>query len=266
MATWLEWALIGWAIMAVSMSILWISQRKRERFDVVDVAWSIGVGALAVAYTAMSDGDSSRRLCLMAIVLIWATRLTMHLSVRIARSAEDGRYQKLMEDWGDAAPLRMFAFYQVQAAWALLFAIPCWIAATNATAFPSVWDGVALLLAATALIGESIADRQLAKFKSAAENRGQVCNVGLWKWSRHPNYFFEWFHWWSYAFFAIGAPLGYVAFAGPVVMLFFLLKVTGIPPAEARALETRGDAYRRYQRTTSAFLPLPPKKEAEMSS
>ncbi|MGB0715272.1 MAG: DUF1295 domain-containing protein, partial [Phycisphaerae bacterium] len=83
----------------------------------------------------------------------------------------------------------------------------------------------------------------------------------LWRWSRHPNYFFEWIHWWSYVCLAIGASFWWITLMGPALMLFLVLKVTGIPPTEARAIESRGDAYRHYQATTSAFFPWFPKKE-----
>jgi steroid 5-alpha reductase family enzyme len=106
-----------------------------------------------------------------------------------------------------------------------------------------------------ALTGESIADRQLARFRASPSNRGKVCREGLWRYSRHPNYFFEWFHWWAYAWLAVGSPLWWLPILGVVVMYLFLTRVTGVPPTEAQAIRSRGDAYREYQRTTNAFFP-----------
>jgi steroid 5-alpha reductase family enzyme len=116
-------------------------------------------------------------------------------------------------------------------------------------------------VAVLALGGEAIADAQLSRFRRDPANRGTVCRTGLWRYSRHPNYFFEWVHWWAYVLIGIAAPWGWLALFGPALMLLFLFKITGIPPTEARALESRGDAYREYQRTTSVFVPWPPRRE-----
>jgi steroid 5-alpha reductase family enzyme len=110
-----------------------------------------------------------------------------------------------------------------------------------------------------AIAGESLADAQLAAFKRRAA-KGQVCDAGLWRYSRHPNYFFEWLVWVAYFLFALGSPHGWLAFVGPASILFLLLRVTGIPLTEEQSLRSKGDAYRRYQRTTSAFVPWFPKK------
>jgi steroid 5-alpha reductase family enzyme len=109
--------------------------------------------------------------------------------------------------------------------------------------------------------GEWLADRQLARFRQDPSNKGKVCRQGLWRYSRHPNYFFEWVHWWAYVLIGIGGPWGWLTLFGPAVMLVFLLKITGVPPTEKRALQSRGEAYREYQRTTSVFFPWPPKQE-----
>ena len=122
------------------------------------------------------------------------------------------------------------------------------------------WTGLALW--ATALAGEVLADRQLARFRGAPGNRGKTCRAGLWRYSRHPNYFFEWLIWCAYSLMTLPAPYGWIGLANPLLMLFLILKVTGIPANEARALQTRGEDYRRYQRSTSAFVPWFPKKES----
>ena len=118
-------------------------------------------------------------------------------------------------------------------------------------------DAAGLAVFAVSMVGESIADRQLARFRADAANRGQVCEAGLWRYSRHPNYFFEWLHWWAYVLFGYGSPSWWVTLAGVVLMYLFLTRVTGIPHTERQALASRGDAYRRYQQQTSAFFPLP---------
>jgi len=103
-----------------------------------------------------------------------------------------------------------------------------------------------------------MADRQLAAWREDPANAGRTCRAGLWAWSRHPNYFFEWLHWLAYPLLAVGLPLGWTVWFVPALMLLLVLKVTGIPPTERRSLERRGDDYRAYQRSTSAFIPMPP--------
>ncbi|MGH8164637.1 MAG: DUF1295 domain-containing protein, partial [Rhodanobacteraceae bacterium] len=109
------------------------------------------------------------------------------------------------------------------------------------------------------VFGETIADRQLARFRANPANDGKTCREGLWRYSRHPNYFFEWLHWFAYVALAIGSPLWWLALAGPVVMFVFLRFISGIPYTEAQALRTRGDDYRAYQHDTSMLFPWFPK-------
>jgi steroid 5-alpha reductase family enzyme len=110
-----------------------------------------------------------------------------------------------------------------------------------------------------AFLGELTSDAQLARFKKDPKNKGRVCDVGLWRYSRHPNYFFEWLIWMSFATVASSAQWGYVGFVSPALILYFLLRVTGIPATEEQALRSKGEAYRKYQRTTSVFVPWFPK-------
>ena len=140
-----------------------------------------------------------------------------------------------------------------------MFASPLYFAAQNSSPGLGVTDFLGIAIWILAIGGESLADRQLAAFKSDPENRGGVCRRGLWAWSRHPNYFFEWTHWFAYVLIGWNAPNGWLSLLGPIIMRFFLVKITGIPPTETRALEGRGAEYRRYQREVSAFLPLPPR-------
>lgn len=173
---------------------------------------------------------------------------------------EDGRYQTLKENWGSAAQFRMFWFYQLQAAGSLLFALPMLIAAGGTSPFGLV-DSAGVLIWLVAIAGELTADRQLSRFRANPVHKGQVCREGLWNYSRHPNYFFEWLHWWAYVCLALSAPWGWLTLFGPILMLHFIINVTGIPPTEAQALKSRGDAYREYQRTTSAFFPWLPRSK-----
>lgn len=258
MSVWLT--LLGaLAAASIVMAALWAVQRRTGDAGIVDVAWAAGVGALAAYFAWAADGLPERRLLIAAIALVWALRLTGYLFRRVMRMPEDGRYQEMRESWGEGANRNLFWFFQIQAFWSVLFAAPMFLAARNSAALG--WaDLLGAAVWATALIGESVADRQLDRFRSDPTTRGKVCREGLWRYSRHPNYFFEWVHWWAYVLIGWQAPLGWLTLAGPAVMLFFLFKITGIPPTEKHLLNSRGDAYREYQRTTSAFFPWPPEE------
>ena len=219
---------------------------------------------LALFYALASDGAVEKRVLAVIIAGTWSFRLARHLFVRLSgHDEEDGRYQAMREHWGDKADFWLFWFFMVQALVAWLFSLPAWVVANDPSAALDAWVFVGLAFWLVSLVGESIADRQLAAFKADPsnrdDNRGKVCNVGLWRYSRHPNYFFEWLHWFAYPFVAMGAPYQWVAWLGPVVMLLFLYRVSGIPYTEKQSLKSRGEAYREYQRTTSPFIPWPPK-------
>jgi steroid 5-alpha reductase family enzyme len=253
--------LFGWAGMALVMLVFYFVQRRTENAGIVDFVWAAGVGALAVFYAAKASGDLERRVLLAALAGTWSLRLAAYLLVnRVWGKPEDGRYQMLRRNWGEKAQVFFFAFFQIQALWAVMFSIPFLPAAYGRRGL-DVQDYLAIAVWLVAVGGESLADWQLARFRADPIGRGKTCRVGLWRYSRHPNYFFEWIHWFTYVFLAFGSPYWWVALMGPVVMLLFLYKVTGIPYTEKRALESRGEDYRRYQETTSPFIPWFPKRE-----
>lgn len=249
---------VAWAVMAAVMAALWWVQYRTHNAGIVDVAWSFGTGVCALWFAAIADGDPTRRAITAVLAGVWAFRLGGMLWVRVSSEEEDGRYRMLREKWGPRTQPLMFGFYQIQAFWAMLFAMPMLGAASNPSPAPSWLDFAAMAVWMVGVGGESIADRQLGVFRSNPENKGRVCNTGMWAWSRHPNYFFEWLHWGSYVLLAATGNLWWLAVGGMAVMLLFLTKVTGIPLTEARSIQSRGDAYREYQRTTSAFVPWPP--------
>jgi len=254
--------LLGWAVMALVMAVLWWHQKRCGDAGIVDVAWGLGVGVLGTLFCALAtQGDLNRRGVLAVLVLVWSIRLSAHIATRLKKLPEDGRYQTLREQWGAEAQRKLFGFFQLQAFWSVLFALPILIAANNSRPFPQRTDLAALVVWGLAVLGEALADRQLQAFRLDPANRGQVCRRGLWYYSRHPNYFFEWLHWWGYLLFAMGAPWWGMAGFGPLVMYWFLTRVTGIPPTEAQAIRSRGDAYRDYQASTSPFFPWFPRSQ-----
>ena len=258
------WALVGiaWGAMAVVMGGLWLVQRRTHNAGIVDIAWSFGTALCAIWFAWGADGDVARRVLVGSLVGIWGIRLGVYLFVRLLGEHEDRRYAAMRERWGEKTQLWMFVIFQVQAFWAVLFALPMFFAASNDAEGLRWYDWLGAGLWLVSFGGAAIADRQLQKFKSDAGNKGKVCKVGLWRYSRHPNYFFEWIHWWAYVAIGFAGPFGWATLAGPAVMLLFLTKLTGIPITERALVKSRGEAYREYQRTTSAFVPLPPKESA----
>jgi steroid 5-alpha reductase family enzyme len=190
---------------------------------------------------------------------LWSARLAGHILLRVLFEPEDGRYRRLRADWGERFEGRLLAFFQVQAALAVLFALPVLVVASDPRPLEPVRTVLAGLLWLLAVAGETVADRQLARFRADPANRGRTCRVGLWRLSRHPNYFFEWLGWWPWVVLGLDAPWGGVTLLGPVLMLLFLLFVTGVPATEARAAASRPD-YADYRRSTSAFVPWFPRR------
>lgn len=234
---------------------LWAIQLRTHDAATADLGWTILVAGGAVAAALLSEGDPARRALVGGLASVWAVRLGLYLlrDRVLAGRGEDGRYRALRERWGATAPRNFLFLYLGQALVAALFIAP--LAAAMQGGPLDGWAAAGVVAWLVAVIGETMADRQLARFRSDPATLGTVCSVGLWRYSRHPNYFFEWLHWWTYVLIGQVAPL---TLLGPAAMLLFLFRLTGIPFTEQQALRSRGEAYRAYQRTTSMFVPWPP--------
>lgn len=255
------WVQLGviWLLAAVAMSLGWLWQKRRSNAGIVDVIWSFGVGGAAVVAALLGGGDLLPRVVMGVLGSIWGARLGLHLWHRVRNEAEDGRYRHLRTHW-NGNQLYFFLFFQFQALLILLFALPfVAVAANPQRSIPLAALAVAIWLFSVG--GEALSDHQLAQHRADPANRGKTMRSGLWRYSRHPNYFFEWLHWFAYVALAIGAAQYWLAWAGPVVMYVFLRWVSGIPYTEAQALRTRGEDYRHYQRTTPMFFPWFPRKD-----
>jgi len=259
MNLWIQLVVL-WLLAALMMSLGWLWQRPRSNAGIVDVLWAGGVGGGAVLFALLGDGGLWPRVILAVLGSLWGIRLAMHLWQRVRGEPEDGRYQHLRAHW-HGSQFRFFLFFQFQALLIVLFSLPFLAVARNPRTFgPWMLIGIAIWL--VSVIGESVADRQLARFRVDPANHGRTCRDGLWRYSRHPNYFFEWVHWFAYVCIAIGSPIAWLAWAGPLVMYVFLRWISGIPYTETQALRSRGDDYRAYQRSTSMLIPWFPKRSA----
>ncbi|MBS2040006.1 DUF1295 domain-containing protein [bacterium] len=240
------------AICCLWMALLWLIQRFTGNAAVVDLGWTLSVPFLHFYFAWLGGGDLGRGLALAAMVCLWGLRLGGHLFWTRLRPGmpEEGRYQKLRDEWGDKFQSRLFLFYQAQALAAFALVAVFWPFYRDASPGLGWTQVLGSLLFALGFAGVSLADAQLAQFKKRSTHGG-VCQDGLWNYSRHPNYFFETMLWFGWATFAGG---GWSLLA-PLTILHLVLNVTGIPPTEEQALRSKGDAYRDYQRTTSAFVP-----------
>ena len=245
-------------------AVLFLVAKRLNNFGIVDVAWSLGFAPLAAFYGHFAGGAFQRRMLITVMAVLWSLRLGGYLARRVLGhlQTEDGRYQQLRRDWAANLNVKMALFFQFQALLLVALSLPFLLAVRNSAPALQPLELVAAALWLVALFGETIADAQLAAFKRDPANRGQVCERGLWHWSRHPNYFFEWLIWVAFALFASASPWGWISFYCPLFMLFFLLKVTGVKYTEDQLLRSKGEPYRRYQQRTSAFVPWPPKPEA----
>lgn len=254
--------------LVVAMTLAWAFQKRVGNAGWVDVFWTfgLGLGGLGIALFPIPGipDPTSRQLLIAAMIALWSLRLGLHLAVRVAHHAEDARYASFRRDWGADFERRIFWFLQIQALAAILLAISVLLAVRNPASGIRVMDWLGGLILGVAVVGEGISDAQLARFKSIPANKGKVCDIGLWGWSRHPNYFFEWLVWVAFAVMAIdltGAyPWGWLALSAPLFMYWLLVYVSGIPPLEMLMLKSRGEAFVAYQSTTSAFFPLPPRR------
>ncbi|MCE9614494.1 MAG: DUF1295 domain-containing protein [Lentisphaerae bacterium] len=255
--------LLSLVLAGVLMGALLVVGLRRRDMGLVDVGWAAGVGLSAILYAALLDTAPWRRWAVAGVAVLWSARLAAHiLRHRVLGAPEDARYRALRERWGARAKVYVPLLYLGEAPLVTLFSLPILVALRQPAPDVSGWALAGLVVGVAAIAGEALADAQLARFRADPQHRGRTCRAGLWRLSRHPNYFFEWLHWWAYVLLAVGAPHAWVTLLGPALMLAFLFKVTGIPHAERQALASRGDDYRRYQATTSIFFPWFPKDVA----
>ncbi len=249
--------LVIWLLAVIAQSIGWLWQRRNRNAGMVDVIWSAGVGGAAVVAAVLGDGALLPKVLLALLGGIWGLRLAGHLLLRVLGEPEDGRYAHMRKSFG-LDQRKWFAFFQFQALLVVLFALPFVAVARNPVAGLTPWIIAGIAFWLLSVFGEAVADHQLARFRADPSNKGLTCREGLWRYSRHPNYFFEWLHWFAYVCLAVGSPLWWLAWTGPVVMYVFLRWISGIPYTEAQALRTRGDDYRDYQQTTPMLFPWVP--------
>jgi len=249
--------MISTGILVVMMTMLWAIAMRIRNAALVDAGWGFGYAVVAIVSLIVLDGVPQRQLLITIMVSLWGIRLGWHLLADriLGGKPEEGRYADMRKRWQTALPLKFFLFYQAQAFLIVFLSIPVYLISLNPSPELSWVEWVGFVMWLAGIVGETVADRQLKKFKDNPDNRGRTCQAGLWRYSRHPNYFFEWIIWVGYFVMALSAPYGWLAAISPAAILFFLLRVTGIPLTEIQAVKSRGNEYRVYQQTTSPFIP-----------
>jgi len=234
----------------------WLVARRLRTHALTDLLWAACISASALYYGLVAEGAMLSRLLVAMMGGIGGFRLFMHLLQRMLVEPADARERALRSPRNALPMLGMFVAKGVSAT---LFSIPLYIAACNASDRATEWTLAAAAVYLIGLSGEAYADVQLSQFRDQPRNLARTCRRGLWRYSRHPNYFFAFVHWCSYALLAVGLPwpiwsLTLIAPAATAIMAW-----RRIPVIEAEALRTRGDGYRAYQKTTSVFVPFFPK-------
>lgn len=245
------------ALLVVLFLITWRLSVKLDNYSFVDVTWALSFAPVAVLYALLGHGWLPRRIAIATLAGAWSLRLGIYLWRRVSshHPKEDARYSVLREKWRANPPKAFLFFFLAQAVLVWLLMLPVFLITQQAATDFHSFEIIGLVVWFIALIGEGIADAQLARFKRSNTDPKAICQSGLWHYSRHPNYFFQSLLWWGLFLMALPAPWGWTAIIAPVAMLHFLLNVTGIPLTEKLAVEKRGEVYREYQRTTSAFVP-----------
>ena len=259
MSPYLSIPLLSWAAVAAIMTLVFVWALKIRNYGVVDVFWAFDFLVIAAIIWFLAEGDAIRKHIVCGLAALWSLRLGSYLSQRVLGHLheEEGRYKQLRTEWGTG---KFFVFFQMQALSNVFLSIPFFIIALNKAETMSVIEYTGAALWLICIIGEGLADWQLKQFKKDPANKGKVCQAGLWNYSRHPNYFFQFFIWVSVLIFALPSPYGWLAVVCPLSIGFLIFKVTGIPITEDQALRTKGEDYKEYERTTSVFVPLPKKK------
>ncbi len=251
----------GLIIVESFMLFLWFIYLFNRRICIVDIGWGLSFIIMAAICFVLGDGYIWRKWLVMAVVSTWALRLVYYISKRF-QGKEDPRYILLTDSleiplFGkiQSKSLKVLFIYLIQGLLVVVLSFPFALMCNNAFFFFEPSEVFGLLIWMMGLVGEAVADRELFQFKQNPENHGLVCEKGFWYHSRHPNYFFEWVVWVGYFIMASSSPGGWLAVISPLLMLFLLTKVSGIPWAEVEALRTKGEAYQVYQRHTSVFFP-----------
>lgn len=259
MSQYLSIPLVSLAAVCFIMTLVYIWALKIKNNGIVDIFWAFNFLVIAIITFYLANGFEPRKLIVFVLASLWSLRLGIYLLIRVGGhlKEEEGRYKALRAEWTNA---KFFGFYMMQAVSNVFLSIPFFVTSLNTDPQLNILEYIGAPLWLLSIIGEGVSDWQLKHFKNNPANKGKVCQYGLWNYSRHPNYFFQLMIWVSVSIFSITSPYGWLSLLCPLSIGFLIFKVTGIPMTEEQAVRSKGEAYREYQRTTSAFVPWFKKK------
>ena len=246
-------------VIGTIMFVTWLLSVAVKNASIVDIVWGLGFVAVAWTSFAVGNGDDTRRLVVALMATVWGLRLATHLAVRNIGHGEDYRYRAMRKHWGSKFPIiSLFTVFLLQGVlmWIVSLALQLGQVESSPGFGPIGTMGVFVWVVGLAF--EATSDQQLRKFKADPANQGKVLNTGLWRLSRHPNYFGDAVVWWGIAIVAAEAGVGVFGLIGAAVMTFLLVRVSGVALLE-KSLKKRKPEYEDYIRRTSAFIPRPPK-------
>ena len=254
-------ALGGLLLVAGCAALAWVVSLRRGDASIADICWGPLFAAQAWFYLAQVGQGRVVAVVIAVVITLWASRLALHIGRRHRQVGEDPRYRAMREHRGPAFWWQsLFIVFWLQAGLAWFIAWPVLAVMADPTA-PTSLTWIGLLVALLGAGVEGLADWPLVRFKTDPGNRGRVLDVGLWRYSRHPNYFGDAVFWWGVYLVACGSPGGWLTIASPALMTLLLLKVSGVSLLE-RTLTTSKPGYADYVRRTSAFVPWAPRRRA----
>lgn len=253
----LKFLLVNLVAVLIYMTVWFLVARKRHRLDTVDTAW--GGGFVLMAWLIVLQHSAAATLTIAILVTIWGGRLAWHLTGRSnKRGKEDPRYLELSKKWKNNFWLRAYlSIFLTQGLLIWIVGLPIEYAAGNTPYASYGYVVIGALVWVAGFVLEAIADHQLSAFIANPNNKGKVLDTGLWRYSRHPNYFGELTQWWGIGIIALHASFGWIGLLGPATLGFLIIFVSGIPPIERRRADN--PAYQAYKKRTSPLIPLPPK-------
>jgi steroid 5-alpha reductase family enzyme len=253
--------LLALLVIIALMTLLWIVSIYLKNVSIVDLFWGFGFVVSALIYYIFTDGFETRKIILLVLVPIWGLRLSIYLAWRNIGKGEDFRYQEFRRKYGEHRYwwISYFQTFLLQGILMWLISAPLLGAQYyNTNNSLGILDFAAMIMWLIGIIFEAGGDFQLAVFKKNPENKGKVLNTGLWKYSRHPNYFGDSAIWWSYGLFCLASG-SYLPVIGSILMTALIIKVSGVALLE-KSLVSKKPGYESYIRQTSSFIPWFPKK------
>ncbi len=253
--------LLTGAMVAALMTAVWVASVIVRNVGIIDAFWGLGFVVAAWTYYATTDGFPARKLLILSLVTVWGLRLSLHLAIRNFGKPEDYRYRAMRMRRGPRFTwVSLFWVFIPQAVLLWALSVPLWQAQRAPTPqHLGVLDVLGTVVFAVGLLFEAVGDEQLRRFKADPANRGKVMDRGLWRLTRHPNYFGDATVWWGLTLVALATPGALWVIYAPVVMTLLLLRVSGVPLLEKKLQETR-PGYREYVERTSSFVPWCPRR------